>query len=292
MSSGNADGGPNQTIEADAVLTDIISNGPLSIFCNLGRMIFEALLFEVSDLTESIEKAWKLLERTLDSPHLPLVNASGEMWVEFDRLRDKVRHTVDAEERSIQNAEKLRALLDMIERVNRIHPPVDARTEMEGNGDNQTRAGSSPNQDARLLGGAPIPGSSKEVEMSRLETEDPRHLSPNLSTIPQAETDRLTSHQVMVSETPTPSIPTTQSSPGAEIRSPLAYPRNGPQIHPPASGIPTSVTPGTSGPRRSASLGPANLQAQSHRSMDSGPLETPDSKARDSKCLFTCFRRR
>jgi len=244
MSSGNADGTPDQTIEADVMLTKIISNGPLSIFCNLGRMSFEALLFEVSDLTESIEKAWKLLERTLDSPHLPLVNASGEMWVEFDRLRDKVRHTVVAKERSFQNAEKLRTLLDMIERVDRMHPPADARTEVEGNGDNQTRADGSPNQDARPPGGVPIIGSSKEVEMSRLETEghmDARHFSPNLSTIPQAGTDRLTSHQVMVS---------------------------------------------------SSSLDPTNLQAQASRSMNSGLLETPDFKARDSKYLFTCFYRR
>ena len=74
-------------IRANGILTVILRDGPLSNFCMLGRLAFDVIADEASDLTsDDTKKLWKALGRALDTVHLPLVNASRDMWVRFDYL--------------------------------------------------------------------------------------------------------------------------------------------------------------------------------------------------------------
>ena len=61
---------------ADAILSVAIRDGPLKHFCMLGRWIYEEMASEVT--SDDANKMWKMLDRMLNTPQLPLVNASRE----------------------------------------------------------------------------------------------------------------------------------------------------------------------------------------------------------------------
>ena len=107
------------------------------------------------------------------------------MWVRFDHLRDVVRDPALLGGNS-QTVEKLRPLLDMIERVERMRPRADSSAEGTENADNQTRTDGPAGRETGQPRGPPIPGSSRQVETSPLERGpmDPRPYPPVLGTHP------------------------------------------------------------------------------------------------------------
>ena len=304
-------------IRADGILSVTLRDGPLSNFCMLGRLAFDVTAGEgreASGLTsDDTRKLWKVLGRALDTLHLPLVNASREMWVRFDHLRDVVRDPALLGGNS-QTVEKLRPLLDMIERVERMRPRADSSAEGTENADNQTRTDGPAGRETGQPRGPPIPGSSRQVETSPLERGpmDPRTYPPVLGTHPlggmyqSAHHSRTLPRQsssdpVVLDESAFLSIPTTQPGPGVDIRDPSAYLPHAPQVHPfsfvphpmPGPGaairVPSAyhphvpqmhtssfappLMPNRDGPRRNGNSDPANLRAQAH--MQSMPKDIP-----------------
>ena len=250
---------PNLMIKAEAILSVVLRDGPLSNFCTLGRMTFEEMLREPSELSsEDINRSWALLRRMLDTAHLPLVNASGGMWAKFDHLRAAVRGTV-ASDGSGSNAEKLQPLVEIIEEVNCMRPTTGDRAEGTGNG---FRSAASVIQDARQPTDAPIPGSSRRADdlYQGLETGgswNPGHFPHIRGAIPAAEMGPsapgawiphfdVDPNVMGGGQPPTPSILPTQPGPGAGI--PYPFPLLNPQVYP--SGFSPPHAPGMSGPRR------------------------------------------
>ena len=206
-------------IKADAILSVMLRDGPLSNFCIFGRITFDIIASKAFNVaSDDTNKLWNLLERMLDTPHLPLVNASRETWVKFDHLRALVHDPVLLGGNA-QIVEKMRPLLDIIEKVERMRPLA----EETGDVDNQRRADGPVDRDVRQPGLAPIPGLSRRMDASRLEPSsqmDPRLFPPVLGTIPSAEMDQFaprgwTPHSssdldpVAFDDLPTSSIPTT-----------------------------------------------------------------------------------
>jgi hypothetical protein len=181
--------GFDAVFRSDAIVSVTLRDGPLSNFCILGRTMFDLVNSGVLDLTpEDTTKVWKTLERILDAPHLPLVHASAEVWVKFDQLRALVRD-------SSQTVEKVRPLLDMIEKIDYMRPPTDWRAEGTANVDNQIRLDGSADQETLELNGPPIPGPSRQVEASHIERGPVATFPPPLpGTIPLAEMPQSSPH--------------------------------------------------------------------------------------------------
>jgi hypothetical protein len=143
--------GLDMMIEADAILTSTLRDGPLSNFCMLGRLTFDVMASDESDLTlDDTKKMWNALERMLDTPHLPWADASEETWVRFDHLRALVRDPALLEGNN-QAVEKLRPLLDMIEKVERMRPPAETSAEGTETADSQTRIDGSEGRESMYL---------------------------------------------------------------------------------------------------------------------------------------------
>ena len=219
--------------KANATLNVILRDGPLSNFFILGTTILEAIVSKASDVTlGDIKKLWRLFERMLNTQHLSLADASAEKWATFDHLRATVLVAVAMGGNS-SHAEDFRPLLDIIEKVDCMRPADRSAEE-------------------------PIPGSSREFEApfpAAAGPRDQRLLHPLLSTDSLAAADQFTPHSAtppdqsnldptVVNEL---SSPTTQrTGDDARFARPLIPSRN------------------RSGPRRAASLDPANIQAHMH----------------------------
>lgn len=110
----------------------------------------------------------------LDTSHLPLVQASGDIWTKFDDLRDLVRSRAGrpiAMEGSAQNREKLKSLLEMIEELERIRTAAVKDAEATEKDDNET--GAPTDHDTQYSSDAPVPGSSRQPEASHPEAGNP-----------------------------------------------------------------------------------------------------------------------
>ena len=188
--------------KARAILDITLRDGPLSNFCLLGRLSFDKMASDVSDLTsEDTKKLWKTLGRTLDSPPAPFANSSGVAWTRFDHLCTLVRNPALLGGNS-QTVERLRPLLDMIEEVERIRPPADWRA---GNVDNQTRLDGSAFLEALQLDGdgafhietggsvatfsPPFPDTTPSAEMPRSPNLDWVTISDSIYSTPTNQPD-------------------------------------------------------------------------------------------------------
>jgi hypothetical protein len=190
---GGARTGFDSMIKADAILNVAIRDGPLSNFSMLGRLSFDIMVSDESDLTsDDTKKLSNLLERMLYTPAAPFANSSKDIWTRFDHLFALVRDPALLGGTG-QSVERLRPLLDMIEEVVRIRPPADKRGEGTGNVDNQTHPDGSADLETHQLGGPPIPGSSRQVGASHMERGGPVATSfpPFPGTIPLAEMPRI-----------------------------------------------------------------------------------------------------
>jgi hypothetical protein len=135
---GGARTGFDMMIKAGAILNVTLRDGPLSNFCILGRLSFDIMASDVSDLTsEDTKKLWKTLERMLDTPSAPFANSSGAVWARFDHLCALVRDPGLSRDNT-RIVEKLQPLLDMIEKIARMRLPEDGHDKGTGNEDNQT----------------------------------------------------------------------------------------------------------------------------------------------------------
>lgn len=173
--------GPQMSIKAEGILSVILRDGPLSNFYMLGRVTFEMTITEASDLTsEDVKKPWTLLRRMLDTPHLPLDNASVTTWAKFDHFRDEVRGVVTSEN-GASNAEKLRPLLEMIEEVNRMRPTVDTSTERIMPSRGQRHDGPHPEtQSGYFMNLGPFPPSALGVDqLGATHTASMHRFGPN-----------------------------------------------------------------------------------------------------------------
>jgi hypothetical protein len=141
LKTGSA-GGPRTGFDvmtkAGEILNVILRDGPLSNFCIFGRLSFDTMASEVSDLTSGdTKKLWKTLERMLDPPPVPFANSSGAVWARFDHLCALVRDPSLSRDNT-RTVEKLQPLLDMIEKIDRMRPQEGGCDEGTGNEDNQT----------------------------------------------------------------------------------------------------------------------------------------------------------
>ena len=198
---------------------------------------------------------WKMLDRMLNTPQLPLVNASRETWVIFDNLRASVRDYVPVGG-SGQTSEELRPLLDAIEKVERMRSPVGMHAERMGNTDSQVLDVGSMNHDAWQRDVMPIP---KEVEGScplPRGFQDQGFFHPVPGTDLSTGTDQFTPRwappgqpNLVVNRPSTSSIPV-----------PSTYPPHVSQVHPRSFASPHVADP-------------SNLRAQAH--MQPMPTDNP-----------------
>ena len=241
---------PDLMIKAEAILNVVLRDGPLSNFCKLGRVTFEEMLTEASELSsEDMNRSWVLLRRMLDTAHLPLANASGGMWAKFDHLRAAVRGAV-ALEGSGSNAEKLQPLLEMIEEVNCIRPAADDSPEGTGNVASVVQDGRQPGSSRRAYdphqgletgsfwGPGPFPPVRGAIPTAEMGSSAPGAWIPHFDVDPNA----------MGGQPPT--SPTLPTQPGAGI--PYPYPLFNPRVHP--FGFFPPHVPGMSGPQRAGSF--------------------------------------
>jgi len=276
--------GFDRMVKSEAILNVTLRDGPLSNFCILGRLVFDVMASNMSDLTsDDTKRLWKTLGRLLDDAPASFADSSAAAWARFDHLWALLRDPVLLRKKS-QTVERLRPLLDMIEKVERIRPLADARAEGIGKVETQTGLDGSADPKTPQPSGPRIPGSSKQVEASHLETGgpvDPRGFPPIPGPVPLAEAQ-------------------------PSFTSPL----HAPQVLVPPSSFPTPFMPG-SGPRHSDPLGPPH--PYTFPSPNFGPLDdgtpsghviqgslipmdwtggypTPDAEAKESMCLYKCLR--
>ena len=171
---GTANNVLDMMIKVRAMLNKALLDGPLSNFCILGRASSDIMASDVSDLMSDVaKKAWKTLQRMVDTQATPFANSSKDAWSRFDQLCILVRDPGG----NSQTVERLQPILDIIEQVERVRPPVDERAEGTGNVVNQTRPG-----------GPPLPGSSLQVGASHIERgPEATFSSPFPGTIPLVE---------------------------------------------------------------------------------------------------------
>ena len=171
----NAGATPDLDSKVAAILNMALRDGPLSNFCKLARLTLDVKLTRASGPTsETIKKMLAMLRRMLDTPHLPFVNASGEIWARFDDVRDLARSRANGPValESGANTEKLKSLLEMVEELERVRAAAVKGAEATEGEDNQTR--SLTDHDTRYPIDVPFPGSSRPPgETSHLEAEGP-----------------------------------------------------------------------------------------------------------------------
>ena len=293
----NTEATPDFIFKVGAILDVVLRDGPLSNFCKLVRLTLDVTQTKASDSTlDNIKKSLAMLRRMLDTPHLPLVNASEEVWARFDDLRDAVRSRTDgaaALESGVQNAENFKSLLEMIEDVECERPAPVKRAEGTERDDNQISppACEAVDQDTQRPGDAPVPGSSRQpAGASHPETRSPMdaspspiHFSPAPGAVPIAgNVNRFgpriwvphSSNPMGARQLPISSNPTTQPSPDTGIS--YSYPPHwhAPRDHP-VRFIPPYLQ-GMGGPRRANSLDSANFPAYAFmQSMLAGPSIPP-----------------
>jgi hypothetical protein len=69
----------------------ITSDGPLSIFCQLGHLATSTIPSHHSGLErKDIEKVLELQDKLMVDQRLPLNGASDTVWEDLDRLREQV----------------------------------------------------------------------------------------------------------------------------------------------------------------------------------------------------------
>lgn len=136
--------------KAGPILNVTLRDGPLSNFCILGRLSFDAMASDLSDMTSSddTKKLWKTLGRMLDNAPAPFADSSEAAWTKFDHLCAIVRDPGLSRDNN-RIVEKLQPLLDMIEKIGHMRPPGDACNEGTGNEDNQTRSDGSADGEKR-----------------------------------------------------------------------------------------------------------------------------------------------
>ena len=83
--------GAEFTAKALKMANILASDGPLSIFCQLGHLITSTIPSHHSGLErKDIEKVLEIQDRLVEDKRLPLNGASDSVWEDLDRLREQV----------------------------------------------------------------------------------------------------------------------------------------------------------------------------------------------------------
>ncbi|KAI9440831.1 hypothetical protein H4582DRAFT_2074645 [Lactarius indigo] len=99
------------------MLTKAVQDGPLLIFCKLGRLATTMVPFEESDLNDlDLKNLLDLLQSMANDSILPLKGASPEVWEDLSQLRDIISKSCDRGE------DKLGPLFEKIEQVFELRP--------------------------------------------------------------------------------------------------------------------------------------------------------------------------
>ena len=78
-------------VKAQEMIDLIECDGPLLIFCQLGRLAASAVpLNQSGPDRKDVEKVWELLRKVIEDNRLPLDHASNAVWKEQGRLRQQV----------------------------------------------------------------------------------------------------------------------------------------------------------------------------------------------------------
>jgi len=84
--------GAEFTVKALKIVSVIASDGPLSIFCQLGYLATSTIPSHHSGLErKDIEKGLELQHKLMVDQRLPLNGASDKVWEDLDRLREQVK---------------------------------------------------------------------------------------------------------------------------------------------------------------------------------------------------------
>ena len=84
--------GTKVTEKAHEMVDVVASDGPLSIFCQLGHLATSTIPSHHSDLDrKDIEKVLELQDRLMADQQMPLNQASDTFWKDLDRLREQVK---------------------------------------------------------------------------------------------------------------------------------------------------------------------------------------------------------
>jgi len=114
--------GAEFTTKARKLMDKAMCDGPLLIFCQLGRLAAMAVPRDGSGPgAKDIETVWELPRKViLNDKRLPLNRASNEAWAELDQLRDQVGELCDKS--SGADGDNLQRLLGTIEDVRNVRP--------------------------------------------------------------------------------------------------------------------------------------------------------------------------
>ena len=93
-------------------------DGPLLIFCQLGRLAASAVpLNRSGPERKDIEKVWELQKKVIEDKRLPLDRASNTVWKALGQLREQVSNLFGKYTASGNDKEFLERLLRMIDGV-------------------------------------------------------------------------------------------------------------------------------------------------------------------------------
>ena len=114
--------GAKFTTKARELMDKAMCDGPLLIFCQIGRLATMAVLLDGSGLeAKDIAEVWELLKNILlNDQRLPLNRASSKVWAELDQLRDQVSDLF--RKNSGADGNNLQRLLGTIEDVRNLRP--------------------------------------------------------------------------------------------------------------------------------------------------------------------------
>jgi hypothetical protein len=116
--------GAEFTIKARETMDQAARDGPLLIFCKIGRLATMALPFHGSGLeTKDLEKVRKLQRHMIEDQRLLLNRASDKVWENLRGLQDDVSHLRVNMKVSGEGGDWLRPLLETLQNI--LHPGSD-----------------------------------------------------------------------------------------------------------------------------------------------------------------------
>jgi hypothetical protein len=114
---------PDFTTKARETISRAACDGPLLIFCKLGRLAMTAVPLHGPGLeAEDLEKVWKLQRNMIEDQRLPLNHATEKVWEKLGRLRADVSRLCS--NMPSEDQERLWPLREMLVELHRLDPNV------------------------------------------------------------------------------------------------------------------------------------------------------------------------
>ena len=161
--------GKEVTEKAHEMIDIVASDGPLSIFCQLGHLATSTISSHNSDLDrKDIEKVLELQDKLMDDQQMPLNQASDTFWEDFDQLREQVEGLCGAT--SGGTGGEGGSLDPLLQRINKVH-----NHRPEGPGLRTGHADEQPSADSdsprvEVIGGSPSNTLTTETSEGEFES--------------------------------------------------------------------------------------------------------------------------